>query len=186
VKRNKSKPIPFKNAGVPGAKPDTPPDKLYGEPITVTVAGEEYSINRIRLEDMSKVYGRIRNNRLNALLRIQNSCRDHVIAEALAWSASIDPTPDDFWAYMQTPVGAVYIFWLCMVGNHPGIKETDVAELLDKQGGLLEMLFAESGLYKASGAPAPDTEGENRDPLADKPAFAANQKDAGKTPQDGL
>ena len=174
---------PFKGQKGPA---DTPPDKLFGEPITVQADGEEYRINRVRLEHTSKIYARIRNNRLNALLRIQNSCHDHVIAEALAWSSAIDPTPDDYWAYLQTPAGAAYMFWLCMSGNHPGITEEEIAVLLDKQGGLLEVLFAESGLYKPSGAPAPDQEGENCDPLADKPAFAANRKDAGKTPQDGL
>ena len=181
-RRHKSKPVPFTPKRGPG---DTTPDKLYDQPITVQVDGEEYRINRIRLEDWSKVYGRIRNNRLNALLRIQDSCKDHVIAEALAWSASIDPTPDDVRTYMDTPVGATYIFWLCMSETHPGITEQQVSNLLDKQGGLLEMLFAESGLYKPSGPPGPDPEGENCDPLADKPTFGGNRKAGGKTPPDG-
>ena len=181
--KHKARPVPFATKRGPA---DTPPDKLYGEPMTVQVDGEEYRINRIRLDDISKVYGRIRSNRINALLRIQNLCKDHVLAEALAWSSAIDPTPEDYWAYAQTPVGATYIFWLCMVENHPGITEADVALLLDKQDGILEMLFAESGLAKPRGAPPPDQEGENCDPLLEKPVFGANRKDAGKTPPDGL
>ena len=182
MKRRKSKPVPFKRGK--GGPSDTSPDKLYGEPLTVIVDGQTYKINPIRLEDMSAVYARIRDNRMNALLRTQGVCKDHILAEAMAWSVSIDPTKDDYWAYAQTPVGATYIFWRCLAENHPGITERDVALLLEKQGGLLDMLFAQSGLYEPSGPPAPSTEGENCDPLADKPTFGANRRDDGKAQPD--
>ena len=181
--KKRHKPTPFKGAAGPA---DTSPDKLFGEPITIQVDGEEYKINRIRLEDMSAVFARIRDNRNNSLLRLQNRCKDHILSEALAHAAAIDPTQQDYWAYAQTPVGCVYILWRCMSEGQPGLTEEDVALLLEKQGGILEMLFAESGMYKPGGAPDLDAEGENRDPLADKPVFGANRKDAGKTTPDGL
>ena len=181
-KHGKAGPVPFKAKVEPG---DVAPDKLFGEALTVEVDGEEYHINRVRLEDISAVYARIRDNRNNSLLRLQNRCKDHILAQALACAAAIDPTAEDYWAYAQTPVGATYIFWRCMAENHPGITEKDVAVLLEKQDGILAMLFAESGLFKPSGAPGPDQEGENCDPLANKPVFGANQRDAGKITQDG-
>ena len=172
----------FPNAEMPRSA-DLSPDKLLDEALEVDIAGTPYKIGRIRLEDISAVYGRIRDNRLRALLRQQPSCRDHILSQALAYSAAIDPTQEDYWAYAETPAGLVYIVWRAMVRYQPKLTEEHVQALLEREGGIIDLLFAESGMAKPQKPDDPDREGENRDPLADRPVFVPNRSsDGSKAP----
>ena len=157
------------------------PDKIIDEPITISISGEDFKIDRIKLSDISAVYGRIRDNRIKALLRNSKAMGDHVLAEGMAHVAAIDPTQEDYWRFSQTPAGMTYIVWRCMARHNQGLTEDDVARLLEQEGGILDMLFAESGLTKPSEPADIDSEGENRDPLL---TFGGG--DARKTDSNGL
>ena len=165
-----------------GAEPvQASPDKIIDEPLTISIAGTEWKLDRIQLNDISAVYGRIRDNRIRALLRNSMAMSDNVLSEGIAHVACIDPTQDDYWRFSQTPAGMTYIAWRCMVRHHPKLTEDEVANLLEQEGGILDMLFAESGLTKPSEPQDPDSEGENRDPLL---TFGGG--DARKTDSNGL
>jgi len=164
---------------------DLSPDKMLDKPLTVEVDGHDYKIGRVTLDDISAVYARIRDNRQHALLRQQKHCRDHVLSQAMAYSAAIDPTQEDYWAYAETPGGLVYIVWRAMARYQPNLTEADVAALLEKQGGIIDLLFAESGMVKPKPPDDPDAEGENRDPLLDPPVFERNRPSDGSKAQAG-
>lgn len=144
----------------------TSPDKLYGKPITVDIGGKEYTLNRIRIDDVSAVYSRIRDNRLKALKRNLPGLRTDIAGEALARAARFDPNTEDFWEYVSTPPGAVYIFWRCLLEHNPGITEAKVAEFLQGEEGLLDTLFVESGLAESQETHKANAEDENSPPLA--------------------
>lgn len=139
-------------------------DKLYGEPITVNIAGFEYKMDRIKVRDISAVYARIRDNRIKAVLRNHKDTTAYIAAQSIAHAAAIDPTQEDYWNYACTPAGMVYILWRCLSPHHPRITEADVELLIEKEGGLKDLLLAESGITQPDGAEDPDAEGENRDP----------------------
>ena len=157
------------------------PDKLYGEPITVMIDGTEYRMNRIRIADISAVYGRIRDNRIAAVLRHYKSAPQLIMSQAIAYTGCIDPTQEDYWNYAQTPAGMVYILWRCLSPLQPRLTEDDVAQLVEKEGGLKDILFAESGITEPEKEKRP--EGENCDPLA---VFGqSSRKETGPKQQDG-
>ena len=149
-------------------------DKLYGEPIIFMVDGDEYKMNRIRMKDISAVYARIRDNRIKAVMRNWGApgCDADMMARAIAHVACIDPTQEDYISYADTTAGFVYIMWRGLVPNHPRITEDKVAVLIEREGGLKDMFFAESGITRPEPPKDPDAEGENRDPL---PVFGDRQ-----------
>ena len=154
------------------------PDKLLDAdaPITVMLNGEEWRMSRIKLTDISAIYGRIRSNRISA---VRNTRLDgHVMAEAIAHTAAIDPNDEDFWNYLQTPAGFAHMIWRSMAPNHPGLTEQQVADLVQTDAGLLDILFAESGMPLVSRGAQPDSEGENGSPL---PTFESNRAEAEKS-----
>ena len=162
------------------------PDKLYDTPITVQIEGQEFKLRRITIDDMSAVYGRIRDNRIKAVLRNQQFAQPHIMAEAIAHSACIDPTDDDYWNYVATSPGAVYVLWRCMhsIPTQMQITEEQVMHLCEQEGGLINLLLSESGM-KPPAMPQPDDpEGENRDPLATFANTAGKGKEAGSKQQD--
>ena len=156
------------------------PDKLFdaNQPITVQIAGEEWRMSRITLKDIHAVYGRIRDNRISAVLRHRVAADPHMLAEAIAYTAAIDPEDADFWKYLQTPGGLTYVVWRCMAPHHPGLTEQKVADLMEGEAGLLDVLFGESGLPLGPRGAKPDTEGENSSPL---PTFESNRAEAAKS-----
>ena len=186
AKREKARPAfgNLPNASVPRTG-DLAPDRMVDQPLEIDIDGTPYKVGRIRLEDISAVYGRIRDNRLKALLRNRPSCPDHVLAQAMAYSAAIDPTEADYWAYSHTPAGLVYIIWRSMVRYQPRLTERHIEALVEKENGLIDLLFAESGMARPQKPDDPDEEGENRDPLADKPVFPSARPSDGSKAQDG-
>lgn len=158
------------------------PDKLYGGPITINIDGEEWKMDRIKIKDISAVYARIRDNRINAIVRNSSGLPPHLVAEALAHTAAIDPTQDDYWEYANTPAGLVYIMFRCLQPHKKALTEDEVMRLIEKEGGLKDVLFAESGITEPEKPKKPDAEGENSDPLL---VFGPRQKKTGPKEQDG-
>ena len=141
------------------------PDLVYAEPLTFTIDGKEYKMNRVRIKDISAVYGRIRDNRLKALMRNLRGAPDNVAAQAYAHAACIDPTDADYWKYANTPAGQVFITWRCLEPHQRGITEDEVEMLIEKEAEMFDLLLGESGLSKPDEPIDPDSEGENGDPL---------------------
>ena len=149
-KRKKTKPV------VPQAAEAISPDKLFNEPITFQSGGKDYKIDRIRISDMTAVYGQIRDNRLAAVLRKCGGASSFILPKIIAETAAIDPKQDDFWEFVNTAHGGAYITHRCMTRetfpDQMRMTIDDVEELIEGCSALKHILFSESGLVGPSAA----------------------------------
>ena len=155
----------------PNARADSP-DKVFDQPVSVMIAGQEFKFSRLTCDDIAASYGRIRDARIRAVMRNSGVMVQHTAAQAIAYAACVDPTQEDFWNYVSTPVGAVYIIWRSLVKNHPTLTEVDVSRLVEEESSLLEVIFHESGLTRPE--EEKDTGGE--DSLPFPPTFEGNRE----------
>ena len=152
------------------------PDKLFNEPITLQVDGKDYKIDRIRISDMNAVYARIRDNRINAVLRNCAGAPSFLYAKAIAEAAAIDPTQDNFWSYIDTAAGGAFITHKCMTRAEFGPEQMrltldQVEALIEKCEGLKHILFSESGLVAPPQEPEENVGDENGPPFSGEVPF---------------
>ena len=129
------------------AEPQTPvgPDKLHAAPITVTIGQKEYRMRRTTVGDLAAVTARIRDERIAAVLRHQGGMRSADAARAVAHAATQDPTDADRAAFINSPWGAKFLLWRAL-SHYQVVAEAELERLIEQEGGLRDLLFAESGL----------------------------------------
>ena len=146
-------------------------DKLFNEPITIQVDGKDYKIDRIRISDMNVVYSRIRDNRINAVLRTLTGCPSFLFAKAIAEAAAIDPKQDDFWEFINTAAGGLFITHRCMTrsefADQMRLSMDEVEDIIENCPGLKHIIFAESGLVAPAKEPIENAGDENGPPFSD-------------------
>jgi len=123
-------------------------DVVGEEPATVVIDGEEYKIGRTKMKHLADLAARLRSERLQSLLAVnaRTTIPGLIFANALGKCASSDPTEDDFWQYVNTERGSVYLLWRAMSDHMPMLTEETVWGLVEKQPSLISVLKTMSGL----------------------------------------
>ena len=122
-------------------------DVVVEETATVEIDGQEYKIGRTKLKHLAGLAARLRSERLNAIMVLNGKIGGLIFANALGKCASVDPTEDDFWNYVNTERGSVYLLWRAMSEHQTLLTEEAVWELVEKEPTLITMLKTMSGLF---------------------------------------
>ncbi len=145
-------------------------DVVTEKPVTVNIDGKDYKIGRTKMSHLGALVARLRSERLNALMAMSGQIGGLIFANALGKCASVDPTEEDFWQYVSTERGSVYLLWRAMSDHMPGLTEEEVWKFVDKQPDLLTMLKTMSGLVDPKDLDAP-LEEETTGPDPHPPVF---------------
>ncbi len=122
-------------------------DKAHGQPIEFRFGGKTYKMGRVRIADLAALQERIRDRRIEALMRNRTRVASpDVFAKTLAALIATDPTEADLWEAMLSNQGRIFLMWRSVNRYHPEITEDQIGEMLEQSAELGSLLLGESGL----------------------------------------
>ncbi len=126
------------------------PEHAQEVPITFKVGEKEYKLRRVNVSDVAALGEYLRDQRIDAILRNQFRVRkDGIIAQAMAYAATQDPTDDDIFVFAQSARGMKQLLFRCLQTHQPGIQLAEVDAILADQAAIGALLLSESGLNAA-------------------------------------
>ena len=133
--------------------------------MTITIGDKNYQVSRVRLSDLVALAQRIRDERVETVIRHRMKLAPETAAQVLAQVIARDPSQKERLEAMLSPEGSAFLFWRCIARNHKDVTEEQVIAWCDENPALTDRLLFESKLT----APPDPGRAPGADPTPDSP-----------------